>query len=266
MFRLLIVDADADAMSGLGRDPVWKKYGFTAAGQAFTVRSAVTYLQKSGRTDLVVCRENGESPPVPDAAELTAALSGIRGAPACIVITPDTSPEKLRKCFLNGALDVIPEPVSSQKGHKGQDSHLLEEAVSRAAAHIKRTGSAAEYLTAVEEYFDTLEETVEDKAFLRTLKEFISSKEGEVVTTRDAAEYFGFNTDYFGRIFRANTGMTFGELYKRFRMLYAGKLLVSGRYKVNEIAAMLGFATADYFSAEFRRLTGKRPLDVKRRR
>ena len=60
--------------------------------------------------------------------------------------------------------------------------------------------------------------------------------------------------------------MTFGEFYKRFRMRYAEELLLSGRYKVGEIAGMLGFATADYFTAEFHKYTGKRPLEVKNRK
>ena len=35
-------------------------------------------------------------------------------------------------------------------------------------------------------------------------------------------------------------------------------------YTIGEVSAMLGFATADYFTAEFKKYSGKRPLDVRK--
>ena len=197
---------------------------------------------------LCACRD---SRPEMDAAGLAKSLSLLQSPPAVIVLSPDSNAEKMRECFLNGVLDYITEPASETK---------LRDALERAVKHIKSSDACSEYRHAVREYFADLSDT----GFMKTLEELISANEGKVVTVQSAAAYFGFNKDYFGRLFRQNTGMTFGEFYKRFRIMYAEKLLSTGRYKVHEVGEMLGFATADYFTAEFRRRTGKRPSELRR--
>lgn len=246
------MDPDIDAVSRYKKLAVWRECGFEIAGQAISVRSAVSYVKSSG-ADLVICFEK---PPDIDAVKLTEGLSGVEGT-SCIIVSPDSSPERMRTCFLNGAADFIQAPASET---------TLKECLSRAVTHIKAKGAVTEYRAAADEYFPELRRTVTDGKFLDILAEFISENENNVVSTQSAAEYFGFNKDYFGRLFKAKTGMTFGAFYKRFRMIYAEKLLISGRYKVNEISGMLGFATPDYFTAEFRKYSGRRPLEVKKQK
>jgi len=211
----------------------------------------VQYIKVSP-TDLTVCREK---PPDLDAVKLLQGIGAVNSRPVCIVISADSSTEKMRECFLNGAADFITEPVPET---------ILRESLLHAVKRIKEQYAGSAYRITTDEYFGEIETGIANKAFLQTLREFIADNEGKIITTQSAAEYFGFNKDYFGRLFRQNTGITFGEFYKRFRMKCAEKLLAEGRYKVNEVSAMLGFATADYFTAEFKKYSGKRPLEVRR--
>lgn len=229
---------------------MWREAGFEIVGQAVTQRSAVRYVQSSS-VDLVVCRDGS---PDMDAVQLAKTLAVLQEPPVVIILSPDKDAEKMRECFLSGVLDYITEPASDLK---------LRDALERAANHIKSSDACSEYRLTVTEYFAEIEGSVKNTAFLKMLEELISANEGKVVTVQSAAAYFGFNKDYFGRLFRQNTGMTFGEFYKRFRIMYAQKLLATGRYKVHEVGEMLGFATADYFTAEFRRRTGKRPSEIR---
>lgn len=215
------------------------------------MRSVVQYI-KASPTDLIVCCEK---PPDLDAVKLLQGIAAVSSPPVCIVISPESTSEKMRECFLSGAADFIADPISET---------ALRESLLRAVRLIKERNAGTAYRTTYEEYFAGIEGGITNKAFLQTLKELIAESEGTVITTQSAAEYFGFNKDYFGRLFKQNTGMTFGEFYKRFRMKCAEKLLAEGRYKVNEVSAMLGFATADYFTAEFRKYSGKRPLEVRK--
>lgn len=248
----MLVDADIDAITGWKRLTVWRECGFETVGQAISVRSAVQYV-RSSPTDLIVCREK---PPDLDALKLLQMIKELTGPPVCIVISPDSSPEKMRECFLAGAADFVTDPVPESG---------IREPLTRAAGQIKERGAVTAYRITADEYFAELETDIANKPFLQTLRSLISENEGSVITTQSAAEYFGFNKDYFGRLFKQNTGMTFGDFYKRFRMKCAEKLLADGRYKVNEVSAMLGFATADYFTAEFKKYSGKRPLEIRRR-
>ncbi len=238
-------------MTNWKRLTVWRECGFEVVGQAISVRSAVQYI-KSSPTDLIVCREEPEKL---DAVKLLQSVGAVNSPPVCVVISADSSPDKIRECFLAGAADFIADPASET---------ALRESLLRAVTRIKEHGAATAYRRTAEEYFAELEGDIPNKAFLQTLKELIAENEGAVLTAQSAAEYFGFNKDYFGRLFRKETGMTFGEFYKRFRMRCAEKLLAQGRCKVHEVSEMLGFATADYFTAEFRKYCGKRPLEVRR--
>ena len=58
--------------------------------------------------------------------------------------------------------------------------------------------------------------------------------------------------------------MSFTEFYKRLSMEYAKLLLASGHYKVSEVSELLGFASADYFSHVFKKVTGSLPSQFKR--
>ncbi len=58
--------------------------------------------------------------------------------------------------------------------------------------------------------------------------------------------------------------MTFGDFYKIFRIRYAERLLMSGKYKVYEVSSMLGFSSVDYFTTVFKKLKGKTPSEVKK--
>lgn len=251
-YKLLIADSDPDAPEKYKRGSVWWECGFETVGHAMSQRIALRYI-RSTHVDLIVFREKQ---PDMDAASFTAELAAIRDAPACIV-TGAVDVRTIRECFLNGAVDCLSELPNELQ---------LRDALKRAAEHIRSAAATSDYWTALTEYFDTLAEGEGDPSFLQKLKSYLEKSEGAVISTQDAAEHFGFNKDYFGRMFRQRMGMTFGEFYKRFRMLYAEKLLLSGRYKVGEISRMLGFATADYFTSEFRKYTGKRPLEVKNRK
>ena len=52
---------------------------------------------------------------------------------------------------------------------------------------------------------------------------------------------------------------SFGEGGGNFKSL-------GGSFNLTLLIGMLGFATADYFTAEFHKYTGKRPLEVKNRK
>ena len=134
--------------------------------------------------------------------------------------------------------------------------------LTRAAQQIGQTFVTGEYNLALREYLDDIE--CSDEKFLMRLRDFLLSCENVTVTTEYAADHFGFNKDYFGRMFKQKMSVTFGDFYKHFRMIYAEKLLSSGRYKVYEVSALLGFSSVDYFTSVFKKITGKTPSEIKR--
>ena len=249
--RVLIADTSPEARNRFKRMRVWEENGFTAAACASNTAETVR-LCGTGTVDLVICFNK---PPVLTAPDVMREVLRRAGEIPFIIISPTDDSEYMRECFLMGAIDYLTEPVSEAR---------LSEALKRAKKHIKSSVLDIEYVRAAEEFFSGfLPSDTEDK-FIAELKRFIMEHADITATTENAADSFGFNKDYFGRLFKSKLGMTFVEFYNRFRMHYAERLLLSGRYKVRDVSEILGFSSVDYFTTVFKKLTGKKPSDLKK--
>lgn len=60
------------------------------------------------------------------------------------------------------------------------------------------------------------------------------------------------NSTLFRKI-KANTGLNINEYIRLSRLKRAAELLASGKYRVNEVADMVGFASSSYFSSNFQK-------------
>ena len=247
MLKMLIISNDKTAAARYRRMPIWRENGFEISAVTSDTDEALTLMHKENIAFTLIFNK----PPAVDAARVTGLIASKNLKCETLVISPFGYTENMRECFIAGATDFLCEPVSEVR---------IKEALSRAKAQYDKNMENCEYRIAAKEYFSSL--AVNDK-FTESLLEFILKSEGTTVTTEAAADYFGFNKDYFGRLFKARIGMTFGNFYKSFRILYAEKLLATGRYRVYEVSELLGFSSVDYFTAVFKKLTGKRPSELK---
>ena len=70
---------------------------------------------------------------------------------------------------------------------------------------------------------------------------------------------FHYNEDYFNRIIKKNTGLTFQQLRMHFRLEYAKKLVTNSNLSIDEIAKQCGYQNLGYFYRVFREKYGKTP-------
>lgn len=174
--------------------------------------------------------------------------------PAIIISEQDDS-QRMRECFLLGAIDFLAEPIPPED---------LLAAVTRAAALVHEQLIETEYRAAVQYALSNLPDSEEVSPVTEKLYAFLLKMEHHTATVEIAADYFGFNRDYFGRYFKSRFGMTFSEFYKGFQIDYARRLLESGQFKVLEVSRLLGLSTPDYFTRVFKKHTGETPSAVKR--
>ncbi|WP_217592409.1 response regulator [Cohnella sp. GbtcB17] len=78
------------------------------------------------------------------------------------------------------------------------------------------------------------------------------------------AQRAGLGAEYFGRLFKEETGETVHQLVLRLRMEKALKLLRETDMKVYEVAEAVGIPNYRYFASTFRNWAGAAPTDVKR--
>jgi YesN/AraC family two-component response regulator len=172
-----------------------------------------------------------------------------------IIISEQDDSQRMRECFLLGAIDFLSEPIPPED---------LLTALMRAASMIHEQLIESEYSAAAEQVLATLPQSEELQPILGKLQAFLQKMEQQTATVELAADYFGFNRDYFGRYFKSKFDMTFGDFYKSFQIEYARRLLETGQFKVLEVSKLLGFSTPDYFTRVFKKHTGSTPSAVRK--
>lgn len=79
------------------------------------------------------------------------------------------------------------------------------------------------------------------------------------IRTQELMEQFHFQKDYFNRLIKKKTGMTYSEYLQNIRLCQAKKLLRDTNYSVSQIAEMVGYHNKGYFYKIFTEKYGMTP-------
>jgi two-component system response regulator YesN len=94
------------------------------------------------------------------------------------------------------------------------------------------------------------------------VKRHIQSK----ITVADIARHVGYTESYISHLYKKETGMSLVDYMTKVRMDKAKELLHSiQEYRIYEIADACGFADANYFSRQFKRIEGLSPHEFRQR-
>lgn len=91
--------------------------------------------------------------------------------------------------------------------------------------------------------------------------DFIGKNYSKPITAKDICLYLGISEFYLSRLFKKETGLTLTEYLTNYRIEVSKTLLSSGKYKIYEVAEMVGYKNSQYFSHVFKKVTGKNPLN-----
>ena len=94
-------------------------------------------------------------------------------------------------------------------------------------------------------------------------KDSIKAHLTEHLTMHQAASQVHLSKQYFCRVFRASTGMTFTEYVCRLRLEKAKELLADLALRISDVAFAAGFQSIPYFDRTFRRYAGTSPSDYR---
>ncbi|WP_256762453.1 response regulator [Cohnella sp. WQ 127256] len=75
------------------------------------------------------------------------------------------------------------------------------------------------------------------------------------------ARHLGISRDHFRHVFKEETGQTVLDQLTDIRMNNARRLLNEGKYKIYEIAELVGYRNSQYFSQVFKKTMGMSPLE-----
>ena len=93
--------------------------------------------------------------------------------------------------------------------------------------------------------------------------EYIAKHYAESLHLSDIADYVHINPQHLCRVFKKELGETINEYITRIRIDEAKRLLSDERKLAYEVAELVGFKDAAYFSLIFKKITGQSPKNFK---
>ncbi|HMM00308.1 MAG TPA: AraC family transcriptional regulator [Bacilli bacterium] len=108
---------------------------------------------------------------------------------------------------------------------------------------------------------EPIEEILDDQGRdLFALKNYIASNINQRITIKDLANEINNTPAYVASLFKKSEGVSPKRYLTKYRMERAKFLLLTGNYRVKQIASMVGYDDQLHFSTEFRKNVGKSPL------
>lgn len=95
----------------------------------------------------------------------------------------------------------------------------------------------------------------------REVAKYISKNYTDEITLSDLADRFYISPNYLGTLFKKNMGIGIREYQTTIRLEQADALIVSGKFKMYQVAQMVGYPNYEYFRKIYCRYRGKNPSE-----
>lgn len=99
---------------------------------------------------------------------------------------------------------------------------------------------------------------IDDNTFAAAV-DYMSARLGESVKLADIAQHLNISVSSLKNLFRRNAGCGAIEYFNGLRIRAAKDYIRTGDYSLTQIADMLGYSGVQYFSHQFRQITGQSP-------
>ena len=135
-------------------------------------------------------------------------------------------------------------------------------------SQLNKTSSAGELEQCLSDLIDKLESntcTSEQNQAEQSVKwaiEYINNNYHKDLTLEQFAEKLFMSTGYFCRSFKKYAGEGYATYLTKIRLKKARERLMSGKYTVAEVARMVGFRDASYFSSVFKKHYQQSPSNL----
>lgn len=107
--------------------------------------------------------------------------------------------------------------------------------------------------------------TGSDHSIIAQVLAYVDEHITENISHDVIAARYHLHPSYLSRLFKQEVGETLTEYLLRIRIEKAAALLKTGRYKVSQIAEMVGYSASSYFSIMFKKFTGFSPREYSQR-
>ena len=253
MFKILVVDDESLVRKGIVMETDWNALGCMVVAEASNGEEGLEAARRY-RPDLIICdirmpkmdgiemltrlREEGNEAYV----IFLTAYSDFSYAQSAIRLSAS---DYLLKPFEDGELEKTVLAIRNTLEAKKQEGDTAHEQDVLSHSTIRK-GEKSKYVTEALNY--------------------IKDHYGEYdISVRKIAESLGLSEGHLSHIFKKETDYTINAYITRYRIRSAMKLLQNCRYKVYEVAEMVGYKDITYFSTIFKKIAGVTPSEYQDR-
>ena len=238
MYKLAIIEdnrATADMIASTIR---WEAVGCTVCGVAYNGMKGLAMVQQQ-RPDVIISDVR-----MPGMDGLTMAESLCRELPNARIIFISAYDEfsYAQKAVRLHAHEYLLKPLENEK---------LIDSVRRAVEELRR-----------QEQGDQVEHASAKDSLVSSILQYVNARPHHP-TLQETAAHFGFSPSYISSIVKKETGRNYIELVTRSRMELAKKLLRDPSYRIEEVAAAVGYKNYISFYQMFVKYEGVSPRDYR---
>lgn len=243
MYKMIIIDDDAEASTSLGNYFPWEENDFTVVEKFYDGYTAYNYLQQN-QVDFIL---SDIKMPGMDGIELAKKLSGQNRKEIIVFVSAYRDFEYARKALEYGVCYYFLKPFTYRE---------IKEKLEHIKALIQKRQNQTE---AANESGDNINEKQISK-----MKEYINDnyRYADLVSV---AGFIGMNSSYLSRFFKEKTGENITTYITRIRMQQALLLLQNEQVKnIYAICEKVGYSNPISFSKAFLRQYGVTPMEYRK--
>lgn len=246
MLKVLIVDDEPLVRRGIVLGVDWSARGCVVVGEAANGEEGLAAVERY-KPNLII---TDVRMPRMDGIEMMNRLRSAGCRAHVIVLTAHSDFSYARSALQFGADDYLLKPF--------RDQELM--------AAIDKVRQKEQELTSLTPQ-DTLPLTKGDKSkyVLQALEYIAGHYADQDISITTIAAHLGVSEGHLSHVFKKETSYTVISYLTQYRMHTAMKLLQDCRYKVYEVAELVGYRDVAYFGSTFKKLVGVSPSEYQDR-
>lgn len=246
MLKVLVVDDEALVRRGIVLGVDWASMGCVIVGEAANGKDGIAAVERYNPSLIIT----DVRMPVMDGIEMMNELRR-RGCRAhAILLTAYSDFEYARAALQFGADDYLLKPFKNQE---------LVGAIDR----VRRKEQELSAMTGL----DIMPLVKGDKSkYVLQATNYIAEHYADTgLNITGIAQHLGVSEGHLSHVFKKETNYTVVGYITQYRIHRAMELLKDRRYKVYEVAEMVGYRDVTYFGSTFKKITGMSPSDYQDR-
>lgn len=268
MYRVLLVDDEAIARTGLRSTFEWEKKGFQIVGEASNGQKAMKWIENN-EVDILI---TDIAMPVMCGLELTRKTRELCPRVKVLLLSCHNDFHYVREGLRLGASDYLLKPT--------METEDLEEVLEKMKVQIEKEKEFKNFQQAYQNAEKAVQpqlfhgsagagnlEVEEENRFhqrvVQTAMKFINAHYTEIVSLQDAADHVSMSKNYFSELFKRVTGQNFIDYLIQLRLNRAKELLKTTTLKIYEVADISGFNDVKYFSKLFKKVENMCPAEYR---